>query len=471
MTDLILPVLLSGGAGTRLWPTSNVGVPKPFLSLAGERPTFLATLSRIDDPRLFVSPLIVARSEHRYLIEASLLDADKTGSILLEPEPMSTTAAIAAAAEWAAARDPDALMLVLAADHAIRDDAGFRRTVARAAPAAREGRIVVFGIVPTEPETGYGYIRPGEPLSGADGVSQVAAFVEKPDAARAVQLIDEGCLWNSGNFLMSAATALEEIRRHAPKTGAACAAALREGRRSGDTIELSREHFIAAEPISFDHAVLEKSDRIAVATATFDWADIGTWAAVWTASGRDAAGNAIEGDVALVDTDGSLVSTDGPVVGVVGMKDAVVVAANNAVLVAPRDRAGDVKALASKLGKLEGALIGGHARHYRPWGYYQSLDVGQTHQVKRIVVNPGARLSLQKHRYRAEHWTTVVGTIEVTVDESVTLLGENQSTFIPRGAVHRAANPGKQPAMLIEVQYGDYLGEDDIIRIQDDYGR
>jgi len=469
LNRLIQPVLLSGGAGSRLWPVSNAGVPKPFLPLVDGRSTFDATLQTVADQAVFADPLIVARREHRHLIEAALSEAGATGTLLLEPEAMGTAAAIAAAANWAAARDPETLILVLATDHLIRDGQAFPASVAAARPAAEAGQIVVFGIAPSGPETSYGYIRPGAPDGNAP--SPVAGFIDKPDADRARRLIEERCLWNSGNLLMQAATAIAETARHAPATAEAAAAAVRGASQSDDVVELAREPFLGAGPISFDHAVLEKTDRAAVVTAGFDWADVGTWASVWAASDRDAAGNAATGEVALVDTTGSLVRTDGPLVGVVGMSDTVVVAANNAVLVVPRARADEVRKLAGALAEVESKLLGGHARHYRPWGYYQSLDVGATHQVKRIVVNPGARLSLQKHRHRAEHWTVVAGTAEVTIDESVRIVGENESVFIPLGAVHRAANPGDVPAMIIEVQYGDYLGEDDIVRIQDDYGR
>jgi len=465
----IQPVLLSGGAGSRLWPVSNAGVPKPFLPLVKGGSTFDATLQRVADRNVFADPLIVARREHRYLIEAALSEAGAVGTLLLEPEAMGTAAAIAAAAEWAAALDPETLILVLATDHVIRDGQAFLQSMAAARPAAEAGQIVVFGIRPSGPETGYGYIRPSAPDAGP-APSPVAAFVEKPDADKAGRLIAEGCLWNSGNFLMRAATAIAETARHVPATASAVAAAVRNASQSDRVIELAREPF-PPERISFDHAVLEKTDHVAVVAASFDWADVGTWASVWAASERDASGNATTGEVALVDTSGSLVQTDGPLVGVVGMSDIVVVAANNAVVVAPRSRAEEVRKLAGALADVESKLLGGHARHYRPWGYYQSLDVGATHQVKRIVVNPGARLSLQKHHHRAEHWTVVAGKAEVTIDESVRIISENESVFIPLGAVHRAANPGDLPAMIIEVQYGDYLGEDDIVRIEDDYGR
>jgi mannose-1-phosphate guanylyltransferase / mannose-6-phosphate isomerase len=465
----IQPVLLSGGAGSRLWPVSNAGVPKPFLPLVESRSTFDAALARVADKEVFVDPLIVARREHRYLIEAALSEAGVAGTLLLEPEAVGTAAAVAAAAEWAAAKDPETLILVLATDHVIRDGQAFLQSVAAARPAAEAGQIVVFGIAPSGPETGYGYVRPSAP--GGAAPSPVAAFVEKPDAARARHLIAEGCLWNSGNFLIQASTAIAETKRHAPAIARAVAAAVRGASQSDGAVELAREPALGVERISFDHAVLEKTDRAAVVAAGFDWADVGTWASVWAASDRDASGNVTTGEVALVDTGGSLVRTDGPLVGVVGMTDTVVVAANNAVLVAPRNRADEVRRLAGAVAEVESKLLGGHARHYRPWGYYQSLDVGEAHQVKRIVVNPGARLSLQKHHHRAEHWTVVAGTVEVTVDESVRMIGENESVFIPLGAVHRAANPGDVPAMIIEVQHGDYLGEDDIVRIQDDYGR
>ena len=472
MNKPIQPVLLSGGAGARLWPVSNAGVPKPFLPLVGGHSTFDATLQRVADRTVFADPLIVARREHRYLIEAALSEAGARGTLLLEPEAMGTAAAIAAAAAWAVARDPQALILVLATDHVIHDGQAFLQSVAAARPAAEAGQIVVFGIAPSGPDAGYGYVRRGAPCD--DAASPVAAFVEKPDADRARHLIAEGCLWNSGNFLMQASTAIAEMERHAPATAGAAATAVRGASRSGGVVgvvDLARAPFPDADRISFDHAVLEKTDRAAVVAASFDWADVGTWASVWAASDRDAAGNVTGGEVALVDTGGSLVQTDGPLVGVVGMSDTVVVAANNAVLVAPRSRAGEVRKLAGALADVESKLLGGHARHYRPWGYYQSLDVGESHQVKRIVVNPGARLSLQKHHHRAEHWTVVAGKAEVTIDESVRIVGENEAVFIPLGAVHRAANQGDVPAMIIEVQYGDYLGEDDIVRIEDDYGR
>lgn len=470
MSDIITPVLLSGGAGTRLWPASTPSTPKPFLPLIGE-PTFAATLQRVADPSIFTDPVIVAGLTQRFLIEAALAESGVAATLLLEPEAMSTTVAIAAAAELAVARDPDALLLILAADHTIHDVEGFRRSVVMARTAAKAGRIVVFGIEPTGPETGYGYIRPGDPIADARGAVTVAAFIEKPDEAGARALIAEGCLWNSGNLLTRAATVIAEVAHLAPRTATAAAEAFRAGRTSATAVELAREPYVTAEPVSFDRAVLEKTDNAAVVAASFDWADIGTWGSVWNESPRDDAGNVTTGEVMLVDSDGNLVRSDGPLVGVVGMSDTVVVAANHAVLVAPRHRSGEVQHLAAALGEIESKVLGGHARHYRPWGYYQSLDAGPTHQVKRIVVNPGARLSLQKHRHRAEHWTVVAGEAEVTIGDTVTIVGANQSAFIPLGAVHRAANPGDVPTIIIEVQCGDYLGEDDLIRIEDDYGR
>lgn len=468
---MIIPVILCGGAGTRLWPASRDSRPKPFLPLIDGGSTFAATLHRIADPTAFGPPIVVANREHRFLVAAALAEADVVATLLLEPEARDTAAAIAAAAELIARRDPNAIMLVLAADHLIRDVAGFRATIVTATPAAEAGHIVVFGVKPTGPSTSYGYIRRGEPVAGLGQVEKVAAFVEKPDEATAEEYVKAGYLWNSGNFMMRASVALNELKAHAPKVLEAAAAALPAAKDDEDTVELAGEPFKAAPRIAFDRAVMEKTDRAVVVETGFDWSDLGTWHSVWDSAAKDDGGNVSAGDVIFVGARGSYASTDRPLIGVVGVEDIVVVASDDQILVVHRSRSDAVKDLVAALAKREEPVIGDRARHYRPWGYYQSLDVGDRHQVKRIVVNPGARLSLQKHRHRAEHWTVVDGVAEVTVDEDVKTLKPNESVYIPLGAVHRMANPGKTPMTLIEVQCGDYLGEDDIVRLQDDYGR
>jgi mannose-1-phosphate guanylyltransferase/mannose-6-phosphate isomerase len=477
VAERIYPVILSGGAGTRLWPASNDALPKPFLALIGETSTFAATVARVTRDDLFAAPIIVANRDHRFLINESLDAAGVEGTLVLEPEPRDTAAAIAVAATWIADRaPPDSIMLVLAADHLIRNAAGFHATAALASKAAREGAIVVFGIPPTEPATSYGYIRRGDAMAGMDGINKVAAFVEKPVRATAEKYVAEDYLWNSGNFTMSIATALRELKRHVPEVLEAAAAAVAGAQIDGKVVALAADAFAKAPRISFDHAVMEKTDAAAVVAAQFDWSDLGTWHSVWDAADKDEAGNAVVGEAVVVGARNNFISTDRPLVGLIGVEDMVVVASDDAVLVAPRHKSESVKQLVGALDSVNAKVLGGHARHYRPWGYYQSLDVGDLHQVKRIVVKPGSRLSLQRHKHRAEHWTVVKGVAEVTVGMEVgklevKTLKENESVYIPLHGIHRMANPGESPMTIIEVQYGDYLGEDDIERLEDDYGR
>ena len=471
MGGKITPVILCGGAGLRLWPASNEAVPKPFLAIVDGVSCFAATLQRVADRQVFDPPLVVANRVHRHLIDEARAGAPLT--VLLEPVARDTAAAVAAAAAWLLRSDPDAVMLVLAADHLIRDGSAFVDAALSARAAADAGAIVTFGVRPTMAATGYGYIRRATGPDGASGsgVVPVAAFVEKPDAATAATYVAAGYLWNSGNFLMRAATALAEMEKATPRIAEAAIAAVSAAVVAGNVVELAEGPFSTAPALSFDRAVMEKTAAAAVLEAGFDWSDLGTWSAVWEASDKDAEGNAVRGEVVLEAAHGNYVSSDRPIIGVVGVSDLVIVASDDAVLVASLTSADAIKALAGAVGKKGERRLGGHARHYRPWGYYQSLDLGETHQVKRLVVNPGGRLSLQKHRHRAEHWTVVSGVAETTVDGDTRILNENQSVFIPLGAVHRLANPGKVPMTLIEVQYGDYLGEDDIIRIEDDYSR
>jgi mannose-1-phosphate guanylyltransferase/mannose-6-phosphate isomerase len=366
-------------------------------------------------------------------------------------------------------------MLVLPADHLIRDVAAFSASVAAARDVADAGRIVLFGVRPDRPATAYGYIEPGEAIPGRPA-RRVERFVEKPDAMLAADLVAGGWLWNSGIFLMRAATALSEVGRYAPAVVAATRGAVTGGVGDGPALVLARDAFLSAPAISFDHAVMEKTELGAVVEAGFDWSDLGTWESVYEASLPDGDGNVTAGNPVLVETRGSYVSSTHPRVGVVGMNDVVVVATDEAVLVTPRSRAAAVKALVATIAEAPEARLGDFVRHYRPWGHYQTLTLGERHQVKRIVVNPGQRLSLQLHAHRAEHWTVAEGTAEVTVGMtagalSTTSVATGRSIDIPQGAVHRLANRGDAPLTVIEVQLGEYLGEDDIVRLEDDYGR
>ncbi|MEX0853753.1 MAG: mannose-1-phosphate guanylyltransferase/mannose-6-phosphate isomerase [Bauldia sp.] len=475
MPSVIIPVILCGGAGTRLWPASRADSPKPFLPLVDGNSTFALTLSRLAGSTMFGPIVVVASAAHRHLVDEAVGRADVTATVLLEPVPRDTAPAIAAAAAFVADAAPNATLLVLPADHVVRDAAAFAATVASAIAAAEAGRIVVFGVRPDRPATGYGYIKPGAAITGLDAMA-VDGFIEKPDAARAAEFVAAGYLWNGGMFLMRASTALAEIGRRDEAIVTAARAAVAGATADGGALCLAAEPFVAAPAISFDYAVMEKTAAAVVVEAGFDWSDIGTWAAVWDAAEKDEAGNAATGDAVLVETRGSLVSTTRPKVGVVGLADLVVVASDDAVLVTTREHADQVKELVAAIETAPEAVVGDFARHYRPWGHYQSLDLGERHQVKRIVVNPGERLSLQKHAHRAEHWTVVEGVAEVTVGMEASALETNavsagEHVHIPQGAIHRLANRGTMPMTLIEVQVGDYLGEDDIVRLEDDYGR
>ena len=467
---------MCGGAGTRLWPASRDDTPKPFLALVGGKTTFAMSLERVSDPAFFAPPVVVASAAHRHLVEAALAAAGVgSATILVEPEPRDTAAAVGAAAALVADAAPDATILLLPADQVVRQPEVFREAVTSAEPSAVNGRIVVFGMKPDHPATGFGYIRPGRSLMGAP-VRMVEAFVEKPDALRASDLVAEGCLWNGGTFLMRAATALSELRAHAPEIARGAREAVARASAAGNVVTLSPDVFRQIPKLSFDYAVMEKTDRAVISDVHFDWSDLGTWGSVWQASAKDADGNAISGEAVVIDSRNAFVSSDRPTIGVVGIVVVVVVADDGAVLVTTRERAGGVKSLVAALRARPERLFGDFLRHSRPWGHYQSLDQGEKHQVKRIVVNPGARLSLQKHFHRAEHWTVVAGTAEVTVGMTmdtlaVTTVRENETVHIPLGAIHRLANPGTTPMTLIEVQIGDYLGEDDIVRLDDDYGR
>jgi mannose-1-phosphate guanylyltransferase/mannose-6-phosphate isomerase len=469
---MLIPVILSGGSGTRLWPLSRKNLPKQFLVLRGDSTLFQQTVLRTRALAGTDAPIVVCSEDHRFLVAEQLRAVGiEKAAILLEPVPRNTAPAIALAAWRALAKDPDATILVLPADHLIGDTHGFAAAVGKALPLADQGWLVTFGVRPEAPETGFGYIKRAEAIG--DGGFRVERFVEKPDVATARQYVDAGDFeWNSGMFLFKASRYLEELHLHAPAMHAASKAAFIAARADLDFVRIDKDAFIASPENSIDYAVMEKTDRAAVVPVSCAWSDIGSWDALWATSDRDASGNRLEGDVIAIDSRNCFVrGTDRRLVAALGLDDIVIVDTPDAVLVAPRDRVQDVKRLVDKIksdGRQEHMF---HRKVYRPWGSYDSIDMGDRFQVKRIIVKPGAALSLQKHHHRAEHWVIVSGTAEVTRNDEVFLLAENESTFLPLGAVHRLRNPGKVPLELIEVQSGSYLGEDDIVRLEDVYGR
>lgn len=471
----IVPVILSGGAGTRLWPSSREAYPKQFLPLLGERSTFEDTLARVADRSVFTDPVVVTGEDFRFLVADQLARAGVTGRIMLEPMRRDSGPAIAVAAELLRAHDPEAVMLVLAADHLVTDSAAFAATARAGLDAAEAGALVTFGIKPTQAATGYGYIRPGDMMDGR--VRMVAAFVEKPDAATAEQFVAAGYLWNSGNFLFRADVFLGELRRFEPDiadVAAKVAAAIQVDQAGGISFErIDRAIFATSPAKSVDYAVMERTDRAAVIEADYAWSDLGSWNALWEMSPKDADGNAARGAVSLADTRNSYVASEDIHTAVIGLDDVAVITTKDAVLVARRGVANELKTLVAGLRGDETTrrLADEHTRVLRPWGSYEGIDRGTRFQVKRIVVKPGARLSLQKHFHRSEHWICVTGTATVEVDGTSKILRENESTYIPLGAWHRLSNEGRIDLELIEVQSGSYLGEDDIVRSEDDYKR
>jgi len=469
---MLIPLILSGGSGTRLWPVSRKNLPKQFLALAGKGTLFQQTIARTRALPDVAAPIVVASEDHRFLAADQLLEAGiENASIVLEPLARNTAPAIALGALQALQRDPEAILLVLPADHLIGDTDAFAAAVGQALPLAVQGWLATFGIRPDRPETGFGYIRRGSAID-AHGF-QVEQFVEKPDLATAESyLADGGYDWNSGMFLFKASRYLEELGEHAPTMLQAVREAHARASVDLDFVRIDREAFARVPDDSIDYAVMEKTRRAAVVPVSCAWSDIGSWSALWLTGERDGDGNLREGDTLAVDTRNSLLrSHDRHLLATVGVDDLVVVTTPDATLVAHRDAAQDVKKIVEQLkaaGRSEHSL---HRVVHRPWGKYDSLEEGERFQVKRIVVKPGASLSLQKHHHRAEHWIVVSGTAEVTCDDKVFLLGENQSTYIPLGSKHRLRNPGKLPLELIEVQSGSYLGEDDIVRYDDVYGR
>ncbi len=467
----ILPVIMCGGSGTRVWPESRESLPKQFIPLIGDRSTFQSIVRVVADANVFEPPVVITNYDYRFRVAEQLKEIDATATILLEPERRDSAAAVGAAAAWAAGRDPTAIVAVLAADHVFQNERRFVELCAEAAVAAEAGEIVTFGIKPDHPATGFGYIQPGEPLPGGSDVRRVTRFVEKPNEERAKTFIEAGYLWNSGNFVFRADAMLEELQRFEPKIAAASANAVALAKEDLGFVVLDAAAFGEAPRTSIDYAVMERTDRAAVLPADVGWSDVGQWSTVYRLSPRDADGNSLRGRAVALDSSNLLVRSDDQLVAVIGLDNVVVVATGDAILVADQAQADKVKELVERL-KAEGIPEATrHRRIYRPGGYYQSVDQGARDQVKRIVVRPGGRLSLQKHYHRAEHWVVVRGAAEVTVNEAVQLVHENESIYLPIGSAHRLANPGKIDLELIEVQTGSYLGEDDIIRIEDMYKR
>ena len=469
----IHPVILSGGAGTRLWPLSRASYPKQLLKLSSQRTMLQDTVARGLIDVGFAAPLLVCNEDHRFLVDDQLQQIGiKPQAILLEPKARNTGPAIAAAALWLLARDPDALMLVQPSDHVIASPADFHRAVMRGLAAAQEGRLVTFGIKPARPDTGYGYIQSGEALSGGDGVFGVDRFVEKPDRETAQRFVDSGAFfWNSGIFLLSARAYLGELSRINPAMLDACERAVRDGQEDLAFFRLSAEPFGEAPSLSIDHAVMEHTSRAAVVPVDMAWSDVGSWPALRDIATADGDGNVLQGDVLAERMTNSYIRSEGRLVAAVGLDNVVVVATDDAVLVADANSAAEVSGIVAKLRGQNRSESQQHVTCHRPWGHYRSVDAGDRFQVKRITVKPGAKLSLQKHYHRAEHWVVVHGTAMVQRGEERMLVRENEFVYIPIGTEHRLENPGKLPLQLIEVQSGPYLGEDDIVRVSDSYGR
>lgn len=469
MSKRIIPLIMCGGAGTRLWPSSREGRPKQFLPLFGPRSTFQDTMIRVSDAGLFDRPIVITSAAYRFMVREQLAEIGLDADILLEPARRDSGPAIAAGAAFAQTRDEDAVVLALAADHVVRDVPAFVAACRAGLVVADAGHIVTFGVQPERPATEYGYISPGQSLS--DKVRSVAKFVEKPDLQTATGYIEAGYLWNSGNFMFRAGMLLDEYRGvDADSVETVTRAVAKAGRDLG-FFTLDADAFGKAKSISVDYAVMEKTKKAAVVPVSCGWSDVGSWLAVWELSDKDAQGNAAQGVAVFEDSRNCNVASDGPVVALEGVDDLVVVATHDAVLVSRQKDANGLKRLVAKLKVTAPQVTEDHLKVHRPWGSVQALEDGERYQVKRLVVKAGERLSLQMHHHRSEHWIVVRGSAKVTINDLIKTVHENESIYIPLGATHRLENPGKIPLELIEVQTGSYLGEDDIVRIEDDYKR
>lgn len=471
MRKPIFPVILSGGSGSRLWPVSRESHPKQLLPMIGETTLLQQTAYRVSDPELFQPLTVIANSEHRFQVAEQLRDIGLSDvRIVLEPEARGTAAAIAAAAALVGEEQPDALLLVMPADHYIGDAAAFAAAVAQAAPAAEAGGLVLFGVRPTRPATGFGYIRAGSSIG--DGVRSVLAFVEKPNIDKARNFLECGDhFWNAGLFLFSVSAIREELGRYEPDILLCSEQAVRNSSQDLDFLRLAPEPFSRCPSTSIDYAVFERTSRAILLPVEFEWTDVGSWGALWEQASKNETENVFVGNVQAHDTSGSYLRSEGPLIATIGVQNLVVVATDDAVLIADRSCDQDVKRVVDHLRKVNCPTATQNRKVYRPWGWYETLEVGHRFQVKRLTVKPGGVLSLQKHFHRAEHWIVVEGTALAQVDGVERLIAENQSIHVPLGAVHRLSNPGKTPLALIEVQSGGYLGEDDIVRYEDVYAR
>jgi len=472
---MITPILLCGGAGTRLWPLSRKSYPKQFASLVGDTTLFQASAQRLTG-KDFTAPMVLTNSDFRFIVTEQLSEIGvDPGSILIEPTGKNTAPAVLAAALYLEKTDPDGLLLIAPADHVVPDAEAFRAAVLAGVPAAQNGQLVTFGIKPTHAETGYGYLElTGNPGDFSARALPLSRFVEKPDASHAQDMLDAGTfLWNAGIFLFSVKTILAAFRAHAPNLMAPVQAAIDQAQPDLGFLRIAPAPWEKVEDISIDYAVMERAENLAVVPFSDGWSDLGGWDAVLRETGQDARGVALSGAATALDCDNTLLRSEDNTLEIVGigLKNIVAIAMPDAVLIADADRAQDVKLAVTALKEKQAKQAESFPKDHRPWGWFESLVVGERFQVKRIVVHPGAALSLQSHHHRSEHWIVVEGTAKVTIDDEVKLVSENQSVYIPLGAVHRMENPGKLPMVLIEVQTGSYLGEDDIIRYEDVYAR
>ncbi len=462
---MIKAVILAGGSGTRLWPTSRAAYPKQFLSLYGKETMLQATLKRLSNLDI-ESSVVICNEDHRFFVAEQLREINALDSIILEPIPKNTAPAIALAAF---ASKEESMLLVLPADHVIKDISAFSKAVSDAIPIAESGKLVTFGINPDKPNTGYGYIKSGKKYQ--DGFI-VDEFVEKPSLELAKKYVDSGdYFWNSGMFLFKSKRYLEELQKFCPDIYTACKLASEKVENDLDFTRISEEEFKNCPSKSIDYAVMEKTSDAILVPMSAGWNDIGSWSSLWEINSKDKNGNSIQGDVITYGTSNSLIQSDGKLVATLGIKDLIIISTKDVVLVANKDNVEDIKIIANQLKIEERAEWQFHREVYRPWGKYDSIDIGEGYQVKRITVNPGAKLSVQKHHHRAEHWVVVSGTARVTNGDETLLLKKNESTYIPLGTIHALENPSTEKLELIEVQSGDYLGEDDIVRFEDIYGR
>ena len=469
----IYPVILSGGSGSRLWPLSRAAMPKQLLPLISDMTMLQETLLRLVDLPNVMPPLFVCGNEHRFMIAEQMRQVDIAPlAILLEPEGRNTAPAVAAAANYLLSIDPDAVMLVLPADHVITDISAFHAAITQAVISAAAGTLTTFGIVPTSAQTGYGYIRTGAAIASMEGCYAIEKFIEKPDLATATSYLKDGnYLWNSGMFAFLAKTYLSELKKFRPEMAALAAASVKNEFRDLDFCRLDDAAFRACASESIDYAVMEPTSCATVVPANIGWSDVGSWSSLADVLPVDHNGNVVRGDVYLEDVKNTLVRAESRMVAVIGVADVVIVETRDAVLIVHKDKVQNVRNVVNYLQTNRRTEHVNHTKVYRPWGRYEGIDTGERFQVKRITVNPGEKLSLQMHHHRAEHWVVVRGTAKITCGEQVKLLTENESTYIPIGMTHRLENPGKVPLHLIEIQSGSYLGEDDIVRFDDIYRR